>query len=78
MGEQLSFRCGWGGGLGPESDLEWRFIFQTRGGGIGGLGGGHRPEGTTLKSGPPLRGYRWREEVSLGPGERADDKSLPW
>lgn len=60
--------------MGPESDLEWRFVFQTREGGIGDLGGGHRPEGTTLKSVPPLRGYRWREEVSLGPGERAEDK----
>lgn len=64
--------------MGPESDLEWRFVFQTREGGIGDLGGGHRPEGTTVKSVPPLRGYRRREEVSLGPGERADDKSLPW
>lgn len=40
--------------LGPESNVESRFICQTPGHGAGGLGGGHRLKGPALKSVPHL------------------------
>lgn len=65
------------GVLGPESNLEGRFISQTGGPGTGGLGGGHRLKGPTLKSVPHLMELTEGEGISRSQERELMTKALP-